>query len=134
VGCIQDPGPLRLACLRNVPTAVIRAYTNGPLSRGFGPVVDNVTLFDDNFQRIRAGNTARVPILAGNTQNDGTLFTVGDTNLTAFLSSSFGGVTSPAEVRALYPVENDTDVIADSFRDFFFLWYAYSFILLPVLI
>ncbi|KIK55752.1 hypothetical protein GYMLUDRAFT_175100, partial [Collybiopsis luxurians FD-317 M1] len=80
------------------------------------------TTFGDNLERIRAGNTARVPVLAGNTQNDGTLFTVGENNLTAFLDSmGVGAIVSADVVRALYPEENDTDVIADSFRDFFFL-------------
>lgn len=66
-----------------------------------------------------------MPFLTGNTQNDGTLFTIGDTNLTAFLNSSGftvdGNVTADV-VRSLYPGQNDTDVIADVFRDVSFLW------------
>jgi len=58
-------------------------------------------------------------------QNDGTLFTVGDTNLTAFLEASgFTGIDAnitAAVVRSLYPGQNDTDVIADTFRDVVFL-------------
>ena len=86
----------------------------------------STTTFDDNIQRIQAGNAARVPLLAGNMQNDGTLFTVGDTSLTAFLEASgFTGIDAnitAAVVRSLYPGQNDTDVIADTFRDVAFLW------------
>jgi carboxylesterase type B len=125
VGCGETPGPARLACLRQVPTATIRAFTNGPLSGAFEPLIDDFTTFDDNIQRIQAGNAARVPLLTGNMQNDGTLFTVGDTNLTAFLEASgFSGVDTnitAAVVRSLYPGQDDTDVIADTFRDVAFL-------------
>jgi cholinesterase len=85
----------------------------------------SVTTFGDNLERIRAGNAARVPLLAGNMQNDGTLFTVGETNLTAFLDTDgIGALVSAELVRTLYPGENDTNVIADSFRDLVFLWYG----------
>jgi hypothetical protein len=40
VGCKQAPGPSRLACLKRVPTSVIRNYTNGPASGSFRPVSD----------------------------------------------------------------------------------------------
>ncbi|KAF9065549.1 Alpha/Beta hydrolase protein [Rhodocollybia butyracea] len=122
VGCTQAPGLARLACLKAISTATIRAYTNGPLSGAFGAVIDNVTTFGDNLERIRAGNAARVPVLAGNMQNDGTLFTVGETNLTAFLDASgLGSFVSADLVRTLYPGQNDTDVIADADRDLVFL-------------
>ncbi|KAF5370184.1 hypothetical protein D9757_010633 [Collybiopsis confluens] len=121
VGCTEVPGPLRLACLRNVSTAQIRAYTNGPSSGAFGPLIDDFTIFSNNLERIRTGITARVPILTGNLQNDGTLFTLGESDLSAFLVSSGLGAISPDFVRALYPGQNDTNVIADSFRDSVFL-------------
>lgn len=87
---------------------------------------DSTTTFDDNLQRILARNAARVPLLSGNTQNDGTLFTVGDNNLTAFLdalglSAVDPNITADA-IRALYPGQNDTNVIADTVRDVTFLW------------
>lgn len=67
-----------------------------------------------------------MPLLTGNTQNDGTLFTVGDNNLTAFLdalglSTVDPNITADA-IRALYPGQNDTNVIADTVRDVTFLW------------
>jgi hypothetical protein len=58
-------------------------------------------------------------------QNDGTLFTVGETNLTAFLDASgVGSLVSADLVRSLYPGQNDTDVIADADRDIVFLWFV----------
>jgi hypothetical protein len=66
-----------------------------------------------------------VALLTGSTQNDGTLFTIGENNLTNFLSTfqnRVPGGVSPDFVRSLYPGMNDTDVIEDAFRDVFFLW------------
>ncbi|KAF9074673.1 Alpha/Beta hydrolase protein [Rhodocollybia butyracea] len=113
VGCTEAPGPARLACLRTVSAVDIRAYTNGPLSGSFEPLIDNITTFADNLERIRSGNAARVPLLAGSMQDDGTLFTVGETNLTAFLISE--------AVTLISAEANETSVIADSFRDLSFL-------------
>jgi len=125
VGCGDIPGLSRLACLKEVSAEDIRAFTNGPSSGAFSSIVDDTTTFDDNLQRILAGNAARVPLLTGNTQNDGTLFTVGDNNLTAFLdalglSTVDPNITADA-IRALYPGQNDTNVIADTVRDVTFL-------------
>ncbi|KAE9387860.1 alpha/beta-hydrolase [Gymnopus androsaceus JB14] len=99
VGCTEPPGPERLACLRAVWAEDIRVYTNGPTSGTFGVLLDNVTAFDDNLDRILLGNTARVPQLVGNMHNDGTLFTVGQSNLTVSPSfwtrASSGKILSP---------------------------------------
>ncbi|KAF7359838.1 Carboxylic ester hydrolase [Mycena venus] len=101
-----------------VPAATIRNFTNGPLSGSFGPVVDNVTVFADPLERLRGNATANVPIIIGNMENDGTAFTVGETNLTAFLGGGGPGMRiSPALVQSLYPGQNDSVVIADAFRD-----------------
>lgn len=58
-------------------------------------------------------------------QDDGTLFTVGETNLTAFLEAQgtqVGELVSADLARSLYPGQDDTTVIADVFRDLTFLW------------
>lgn len=40
-GCTQEPGPDRLACLRNITGETIRNFTNSPDSGLFGtPIVD----------------------------------------------------------------------------------------------
>ncbi|KAJ6513515.1 Carboxylesterase [Mycena vulgaris] len=123
VGCSQTPGPARLNCLKAVPAATIRNFTNGPLGGTFGPVVDNITVFSNPIERLRAGNSARVPIVLGATENDGTVFTVGVTNLTSFLGAEIptpGIIIPPDLVRSLYPGQNDSIVIADTLRDLAF--------------
>ncbi|KAJ7752940.1 Alpha/Beta hydrolase protein [Mycena metata] len=71
--------------------------------------------------RVRAGNIAKVPLIVGNTENDGSVFTMGSTNITAFLDAILPGNTiSPAFLRSLYPDQNDSVVIADADRDFVF--------------
>ncbi|KAJ7456522.1 Carboxylesterase [Mycena latifolia] len=121
VGCTQAPGAARLACLKQVPAAVIRNYTNGPASGAFRPVVDNVTVFADPLQRIRTGLTARVPFMIGHTQDDGSLFAVGLTDLSAYLATTFGGLVTVDQMHALYPGLNDNQVISEIVKDFEFL-------------
>ncbi|KAF5349355.1 hypothetical protein D9758_011780 [Tetrapyrgos nigripes] len=124
VGCNQTAGPTRLVCLKSVPAATIRAFINGPgalLSFGT-PVVDNLTAFANAVERVRSGDVAPVPIFIGTMQDDGSLFGVGLSNLTAFLSS---GALAPAHippdlVRSIYPGLNDSAVIAASLRDLMF--------------
>ncbi|KAK7436643.1 hypothetical protein VKT23_019050 [Stygiomarasmius scandens] len=118
VGCNQTAGEDRLSCLKAVPATTIRMFTNGAgAALSFNPVVDNSTFFANNFARIRSNNTARVPIFIGNTQDDGTLFTIGQTNLTEFLGNGIVPGVSPALVRSLYPGLNDSQVIAAALRD-----------------
>ncbi|KAF5349354.1 hypothetical protein D9758_011781 [Tetrapyrgos nigripes] len=123
-GCNQNPGPARLACLKGVPATTIRAFINGPgalLSYGTR-LVDNLTTFADSIERVRSGDAAQVPIFIGNTQDDGTLFGAGLSNLTAFLNSA---LLAPAHIppdflRSIYPGLNDSAVIAASLRDLMF--------------
>jgi hypothetical protein len=81
-------------------------------------------MFTNPFQRIKEKKTARVPILNGANQDDGTLFTVGQTSLPSFLTGMFGSLVSVDQVRTAYPALNDTEIIPAVFRDFVFLWYA----------
>lgn len=122
VNCDQAPGADRLACLKSVPASSISAWLNGPSGLGFGSlVVDNVTVFPDPYQRIKANKTARVPILIGANQDDGTLFVVGVTNLTTFLQGLLGSLVDTDEVRAVYPGFTDLEIIPLVFRDVVFL-------------
>ncbi|KAJ7130255.1 Carboxylesterase [Mycena epipterygia] len=121
VGCTQAPGPARLACLKQIPASVIRNFTNGPTSGSFEPVIDNATVFADPLQRIRTGLTARVPFIVGNTQNDGSLFAVNLTDLSAYLTTTFNGLVTAAEVRLLYPGLSDPLIISEVIKDFLFL-------------
>ncbi|KAF5361302.1 hypothetical protein D9758_010267 [Tetrapyrgos nigripes] len=133
LGCDQSPGDERLACLRNVPAETIRTFINGPgahLSYG-RPVADNVTAFANNMERLQSGDVAQVPIYIGNTQDDGSLFAVGQSNLTAFLDGigASAAQITPYDVRSVYPDLNDSAVIAASLREIMFtcsasLWAA----------
>lgn len=54
-------------------------------------------------------------------QDDGTLFTIGQTNLTEYLAENFGTLVSADQVRPLYPGLTDPQIIAGVDRDFVFL-------------
>ena len=85
-------------------------------------MIGSVTMFDDPLERIRSRQTARVPILLGNLQDDGTSFTYNVSDLSKFLEHQFGSLVTPDEVRALYPGLSDPQVIAGTFRDIHFRW------------
>ncbi|KAI0060904.1 alpha/beta-hydrolase [Artomyces pyxidatus] len=121
VGCAQPLGSAaRLQCLRAVPAAAIRSYTNGPTGGSSGFVVDNVTVFGNALQRIRDHQLAPVPILLGSMQEDGTFFSYGLTDLQAFLDSNRVAaslILSAPVVRLLYPGLSDPEIIAAVVRD-----------------
>ncbi|KAF8576342.1 alpha/beta-hydrolase [Ramaria rubella] len=121
VNCTQSPGAARLACLKAVPAAAIHAWANGPQGLSFTPVIDNLTAFADPIQRIQNKQTARVPIMIGANQNDGSVFTVGETDLAEFLSAEVGTAVTPDEVRAVYPGLDDAEIIPTAFRDVVFV-------------
>ncbi|KAJ7693571.1 hypothetical protein B0H17DRAFT_488647 [Mycena rosella] len=59
--------------------------------------------------------------MIGNTQNDGSLFAVGLTDLPAYLAATFDGVVTADQMRALYPSLSDTFIIPEIIKDFEFL-------------
>jgi len=76
-------------------------------------------------QRIRTGQIARVPILLGNMENDGSVFSYNVSDLSTYLANLLGslaGSVPPDNVRALYPGLSDPQVIASTERDFLFRW------------
>jgi hypothetical protein len=172
VGCKQSPGAARLACLKQVPASTIRAFTNGASSGTWGGLVDkyvfylrakdprqlntrgSVTLFSDPLQRIRNGQTSKVPFVIGHTENDGSLsllfstltcslicsahrslFALNQDNLTTYLSNTFGTLVTADQVRALYASGlSDNAVIAEVVKDFLFLWLVSKFIIVALFI
>jgi carboxylesterase type B len=119
-------GPIRtaltVACLLKGSTST-RSLS---FPRGGTHVIGSITAFDDPLQRIRTGQTARVPILLGSMEDDGSVFTYNLSNISTYLER-FGSLASsvtPDEVRALYPGLTDTQVIADAERDIVFRWYV----------
>jgi len=121
VKCTQAPGAERLACMKAVPADAIRTWENGPQGLSFGPVVDNFTVFSNPIERIQQKQTAHVSILAGAMQDDGSLFTLGETSLPVFLNSTVGSFVTVDEVRAVYPGLNDTQIIPRVSRDLVFV-------------
>ena len=83
---------------------------------------DSITVFANPYQRILLNQTARVPIIIGSNQDDGTLFQVGQTDLGGVLNSTFGSLVSVGQVRALYPGQTDTEIISNVIRETLFLW------------
>lgn len=78
-----------VACLRDVPAAELKSYavTNDV---SVGVISDNKTYTPGSAAARTAGTAAKVPILIGTTADDGSLFTLGQTNLTSFINSTFG--------------------------------------------
>ncbi|KIJ33057.1 hypothetical protein M422DRAFT_70484 [Sphaerobolus stellatus SS14] len=117
VNCSQSPGEERLACLKNVPPEVIHAWANGPEGVEFIPTTDNITWFRNPIERISQHKTAKVPLLLGTNQDDGTLFAVGQTSLEGLIEGLSLMVTIE-QVRALYPGLSDVQIIPLAIRDF----------------
>ncbi|THV04330.1 alpha/beta-hydrolase [Dendrothele bispora CBS 962.96] len=132
MNCTAEPGQERLECLRAASADTIKAYTNGngTGTGSFGnPVVDNTTYFSNVLSRVQENMTSPVPILIGHTEDDGTIFSVSETNLTQFLISSLpisGELVANWQngeedlVRSLYPNSTDAEVMAKTFRDVVF--------------
>jgi carboxylesterase type B len=94
-----------------------------------GLVLYSVTFFDNSIARIQNKQIARVPILIGSMQDDGSLFTIGETNVTDFLNKYFPTAQlTPDLVRALYPGLNDAELLSAIFRDHLFLWWEPLFV------
>ncbi|KAL0058513.1 hypothetical protein AAF712_014807 [Marasmius tenuissimus] len=116
VGCTQEPGDERLGCLKNVSADVISEYLNGPEAKFFSSVItDNVTVFGYPIERIGTNQSARVPLMLGNTKDEeGLLYQLetGAKTLGDILQSLFGSA-APDEglVRGVYPGLNDTEMI-----------------------
>ena len=77
-----------LPCVRAAPATTIKSVIE-QLALSFGPVRDNVTFVSDPAAARLSGDIAPVPILSGTNAQEGRIFTIGQTNLTAFLESTF---------------------------------------------
>lgn len=86
----------------------------------------SVTIFSDSLQRIQRGQFAKKPILIGNMENDGSIWSLFYTSirevLIVFLGPTFAATVTDDQVRALYPGQNDSTVIADFIRDQRYRW------------
>lgn len=78
VGCLQDDKDEQFACMQVAAADDIinvlntyNATANGGLSLGFGPTADDETSFSDYEDLQARGRFARLPLLAGNTNEEG---------------------------------------------------------------
>jgi len=92
-----------LSCVRAAPATEIQTIIE-QAALSFNPVSDNVTLVSDPIFRRTTGQIVNIPTLAGTNAQEGRVFQVGVTDLTAFLDATFGAFPAliPAIVAA-YP-------------------------------
>lgn len=104
LNCSQThPHASNLTCIRNQTASVLKS-TIEHLGLNFKPVSDNVTILRYPEVARANGSIARVPVLTGTNANEGTVFTLGQTNATAYVSGLLP--TEPALVQtivAAYP-------------------------------
>lgn len=147
VNCTQPPGPLRLVCLKKVPAGLISNLTNANPSTfhfedtvvdkyvRFSPGVHRTlkitpefsyTIFTDSLQRIQRGQFAKTPILIGDLEGDGTIWALFYDSirevLESYLGPEFAATVTDDQVRALYPGQNDSEVMSSFIRDDHYRW------------
>jgi carboxylesterase type B len=79
LGCPNSTSDASIKCIRSKSTNEILDAITGlggvsSLTSGFGPTVDNVTIFNDYLARGAAGDFARIPMLLGNNDHESGFF------------------------------------------------------------
>ena len=99
------PVLLALKCMRGLPASTLK-NTSEHLALAFPPRVDNYTFVANRTAARLSGKIAQVPVMAGTNANEGTVFTYGDTNLTAYLTTALP--TAPqsylSQIASAYPI------------------------------
>ncbi|PPQ70409.1 hypothetical protein CVT26_013826 [Gymnopilus dilepis] len=110
-----------LQCLRTVPFDTLRDAVNASpnllqyqaVNLAWGPRVDGVFLRDDPLNLVAAGKVTRVPVVNGDDDDEGTVFSFSQTNLTtdddfkAYIHSNFYPAASDAELEPLWQAYPD---------------------------
>lgn len=110
LGCPNSTIEESFACVQNAPASTIKNISEHQ-ELLFSPLQDNETLVSDLTARRHAKNIARVPLLIGTNQNEGSL--VGGlfyTNLTTYLTTTFGWKLTPElleNIKRVYPVGSE---------------------------
>ena len=112
-----------LKCLKNVPAVELR-YIIEHYSLLFYPQADNRTMVAHPIQARQSGNFAKVPLMTGTVEDEGSVNLFGSDNLTEFLQQDFGAVPGLVdEIIAAYPRgagESDNGLVSTIFTDWFF--------------
>jgi carboxylesterase type B len=107
LNCSQQSFSSDLACVRAAEATTIQNIIElqGLI---FQPVRDGVTLINNPNAARAAGNVARVPVLTGSNGQEGRVFEFGQTNLTAYIQTTFGAFPAlAAEIATAYAVGTD---------------------------
>ena len=103
LGCNTSTSALK--CMRNLTASTIINSTQH-LGLSFSAQPDNFTFVSNRTAARLAGNIAKVPVLAGTNANEGSLFTIGQSNFTAYLKATLP--TAPQiyldRIAAAYPI------------------------------
>ncbi|KAF8521221.1 carboxylesterase [Hysterangium stoloniferum] len=75
VGCGSSATAAQLTCMKAVSATALEAAV-AKTGNGFVPVQDGITFFSDATDRSAAGNFLHVPLLVGNTNQEGDIFVV----------------------------------------------------------
>lgn len=114
-----------LACVRAADATEIQRIIDVQ-SLTFNPIADNITLVSDPIERRLAGNIAPIPVLGGTDAQEGRVFTVGENDTDAFLSTIFADQPDVVDaVEAAYPIgspgiSSPYDQIAQIYTEFAF--------------
>jgi para-nitrobenzyl esterase len=96
---------------------------------GFWPVVDGYVITGDQYKLYEAGLYNDVPVMVGNTSDEGTLFVM-KSNVDEYVETTKKTYGSFADKLLSYYPAGDKDVtkrsMADLFRDVFFTWETYT--------
>ncbi|KIV78038.1 hypothetical protein PV11_09801 [Exophiala sideris] len=104
LNCTESYPQSNLTCLRAANASVIKS-TIEHLALAFTPVSDNVTMLRYPEAARVNKSIAPVPILSGTNANEGTIFTVGMSDASAYLVSTLGNQTALIQdILAAYPL------------------------------
>ena len=99
----------QFACVQSAPAPTIRTIIDEQIL-DFNPITDGVSLAVNPAAKRQAGEFVKVPVFSGTNAQEGRVFSVGMSNLTAFLEETLGS-TVPSlipQIEAAFPVGDIT--------------------------
>ena len=123
LNCTASTAQAELTCVRAAEAVTVKSIIEHA-AIDFGDVVDNITTLATPVNR---SLHQTVPVMMGSNADEGRLFTLGETNLTEYISTQFNGTADSYKklVASAYPlgspgIQNDFDAIAKIYTDFNF--------------